>query len=93
MWKFVTGAKEPPAKKSDKDCQKEYELHRKLQSFRNEWAIDRPWFCFSEGAMFCTVCTKGGKKNEFTKENGCQTFIIIIFFLWNTSSLGLLTDV
>jgi hypothetical protein len=50
----VTGAKEPPAKKSNKDCQKEYELHRKLQSFRNEWAIDRPWFCFSEGAMFCS---------------------------------------
>ena len=29
MWKFVTRAEEPPAKKSKKDCQKEYELHRK----------------------------------------------------------------
>lgn len=24
--------------------------------------------------MFCTVFTKGGKKNEFTKDNGCKTF-------------------
>jgi hypothetical protein len=39
MWKFVTGAKEPPAKKYKKDCQKEYKLHRKPQSFRNEWAV------------------------------------------------------
>ena len=51
------GPKEPPAKKSKKDCQKEYELHRKPRSFRNEWAVDRPWLRFSEGAMFCTVCT------------------------------------
>jgi hypothetical protein len=31
MWKFVTGAKEPLAKKSKKDC--EYELHRKLRKW------------------------------------------------------------
>jgi hypothetical protein len=29
MWKFLTGAKEPPAKKYKKDCQKEYKFHRK----------------------------------------------------------------
>jgi hypothetical protein len=32
MWKFVTGLKEPPAKKSKKDCQKEYEKYQQCQS-------------------------------------------------------------
>ena len=36
MWKFVTGAKEPPAKKSEKDYQKDYELHRRTLLVESE---------------------------------------------------------
>ena len=42
------------------------------RKFQSKWLTLWPWLTFEDGAMYCKLCLKKGKKNTMTA--GCKTF-------------------
>ena len=75
MWRYLEGAKPPPAKKpklTDEEKKHKKQLYEKSERSRHfipKWDSDFPWLQFDleHGKMFCKICTafpQAGTNNQ-----------------------------
>ena len=73
MWRYIDGAKPPPAKKiktkeEKRKSQNKYDNTVRKRSYQDSWEENRPWLVHEDSEegeiMRCSVCIKAIEKDE-----------------------------